>query len=490
MAAHRMPRKGRARKAIAAAAVAVGLSGPLVLGHAIDVTAANLGVDLANAVLGIGGKDDTLSANIPAKLSGKIAPTEWGDDYTYYGIPYLADINFQSSMDDGIPKLTQAIADNGDSGIRVVSYSEGTLVAEAVKRRLADVEGAPSPDDIDFLFIASPYLPNGGVFARFPGFTIPGLLPDFGPAEPTPYNSTYVTNEYDTYTDFPAYFNPLSIANALLSIRYAHPDPYYDPVDVDNLPAGSVITTVPNNGAGGTDTYILVYAKHLPLLGPVREIAGLLFLTPLTEPVLAALEPVIRLAVDMGYTDRTYANPATPTPLSFLTPPGKIVEALLGVPGAVQQGVTDAVSGGQESLQDNTFTPFAAPAEFSAGENQRIASTPASDTPSPVGDPAPADASTVDPATVVSGPPTTPEPKPEPVAELDTRITHPTVTSDGNKSEPTTTVAGGTTTASGGATVTPIGTDPVGEQEDSPAPAAAPAPTAGSDAEPAGDKAA
>ena len=489
MAAHRMPKKGRAQKAIAAAAVAVGLSGPLVFGHAIDVTAANLGVDLANAVLGIGGKDDTLSANIPAKLSGKIAPAEWGDDYTYYGIPYLADINFQSSMDDGVPKLTQAIADNGDSGIRVVSYSEGTLVAEAVKRRLADVEGAPSPDDIDFLFIASPYLPNGGVFARFPGFSIPGLLPDFGPAEPTPYDSTYVTNQYDTYADFPAYFNPLSIANALLSIRYAHPDPYYDPVDVDNLPAGSVITTVPDNGAGGTDTYILVYARHLPLLGPVREVAGLLFLTPLTEPVLAALEPVIRLVVDMGYTDRTYANPATPTPFSFITPHGKIVEALLGVPGALQQGVTDAVSGGQESVQDTTVTSFAVPAETSAAENERSAPAP-SETPSPVGDPAPADPATV--ATVATGTTTAPEPEPEPVAEPDVRITHPTVTSDGNKSEPTTTVAGGTAATPGGASVTPIATDHIAGQEDTTTPAAdsAAAPAPATDPEPAAHKAA
>ena len=321
MAKHRIPKRRRAHRAAVAAAAAVGISSTLVLGHAINHTAANLDVDLANAVLGLGGRGDSRALNIPAKLGGDIAPAAWGTDYDYYGVPYPADFNFQTSMDGGIPALTQAIADYGDSGIRVVGYSEGALVSEAVKRRLASVEGSPAPDSIDFLFIASPYLPNGGLFARFPGFRIPGLLPDFSPSEPTVYDQTFVTNEYDTYADFPAYFNPLSIANSLLSIRYAHPDPYYDSVDLDDLPAGSRVTTVPKAN-GGKDTYILVYARQLPLLAPVRELSGLLLLTPITEPVLAALEPILRLVVDAGYTDRTYANPAAPTPFSFIAPPG------------------------------------------------------------------------------------------------------------------------------------------------------------------------
>jgi diacyltrehalose acyltransferase len=379
---HRIPRARRTFKALAAALAAI-----LVLGHAVGQV--NLGVDLANTVIGIGGRGDAASANVPAKLSGKIAPAAWGTDYAYYGVPYPADFNFQSSTDAGIPRLTQAIADNGASGIRVVGYSEGTLVAEAVKRRLATTEGSPSPDNIDFLFIASPYLPNGGIFARFPGFQIPGLLPDFGPAQPTAYDSTYVTNEYDTYADFPAYFNPLSIANSVAAAMYAHPDQYYDPVDVANLPAGSTITTVPRNGGGGSDTYILVYAKHLPLLAPVRQVAAMLQLTPFTEPVLAAIEPVVRLAVDAGYTDRTNANPAQPTPFSLITPPAKIVEAALGVPKALQQGAADA-----------------------AAAIQHPSPSPKVDAPDP------------EPSTSVTR----------------TRITHPTVTSDGNLVRPTTTV--------------------------------------------------
>ena len=504
MAKHRKPKQRRAHKAMLAAAVAAGLSGPLVLGHAINYTAANLDVDLANVVLGVGGKDDPLSANVPAKLSGKIARPDWGTDYTYTGIPYPADINFQASMNDGIPKLAQAISDNSEVGIRVVGYSEGTLVTEAVKRQLADVYNGENPEDVDFLFIASPYLPNGGVFARFPGFQIPGFLPAFGPAQATPFDSTYVTNEYDTYADFPAYFNPLSIANALLSVRYAHPDPYYDPVDVDNLPAGSK-TTMVDNGAGGTDTYILVYAKHLPLLGPVREVAALLYLTPLTEPVLSALEPVIRLAVDMGYTDRVNANPGTPTPFSFITPPAKMVEALLGVPGAIQQGVSDAVSSGQQSVQDLPVTPLAASAEAPAPSQLRIAT--AHDAAPTVDDPAPKADESVAAVTPESAETSVPQAKSEPdpsttpatdtltktdtdaADDTATRITHPTTTSDGNKAVPTTTVGGGTTPTSGGATATPIATETTGTPTDSPKAPEPGAPSAG-DTGAAGDKAA
>lgn len=439
------------------AAVAVGLSGPLVFGHAIDHTAVDVDVDLANVVLGVGGKDDTLSANIPAKLSTKIARPAWGTDYTYSGIPYSADVNFQASMDDGIPKLAQSVSDNSGTGVRVVSYSEGTLVAEAVKRSLAATYDPEDPADVDFLFIASPYLPNGGLFARFPGFQIPGFLPAFGPAEATPFDSTYVTNEYDTYADFPAYFNPLSIANALLSVRYGHPDPYYDPVDLDNLPAGSR-TTVVDNGAGGTDTYVLVYSRNLPLLAPVRELAAILYLTPLTEPVLAALEPVIRLAVDAGYTDRTNANPAAPTPFSIITPPAKVVEALLGVPGALAQGATAAVSAGQQSVQDTPVARSAAPEPV--GEPGLLRVAPTRDPKPEVDDPASLSAAAADatpPQPVVeeeAAPVGEPEAEPD-GNEAATRITHPTTTSDGNKSVPTTTVSGGTT-PTGAATVTPI----------------------------------
>jgi hypothetical protein len=99
------------------------------------------------------------------------------------------------------------------------------------------------------------------------------------------------------------------------------------------------------NSAGGHDTYVFVLAQHLPLFAPVRQVAGILQLTPLTEPVLGSIEPLVRLLVDMGYTDRANLNPQQPVQFSLITPPGRVLETVAGVPGAIGQGVTNLVTG-------------------------------------------------------------------------------------------------------------------------------------------------
>ena len=113
------------------------------------------------------------------------------------------------------------------------------------------------------------------------------------------------------------------------------------------------------NGHPVTDTYVFVLADHLPLFAPLRQIAGILQLTPLTEPVLGGIEPLVRLLVDMGYTDRQNLNPEKPVQFSLITPPAKVVEAVAGVPGAIGQGVTNAVTG-VESIPSSIPSPFTA----------------------------------------------------------------------------------------------------------------------------------
>ena len=368
LAKHRQPNKRVTRRPIVTGAAAAGLVGVLALGHVADGPAGR-DVALAATVIGVGGRDDPSSTRLQNKLGGDYT---LGFDHTnYQPVQYPANLAFQSSVDVGVPRLAQAVRDT-DGRTRIVSYSEGTLVAEQVRRNLANPRPGdptpPSPDDLDFVFIASPYLPNGGIFARFPGFAIPGLLPAFSAAQPTAYDSTYVTHEYDGFADFPAYFNPVSVANALLGMAYAHPDQYYDGIALENLVEGQTkFTTVVPKGARGEDTYILVYNPHLPLLAPIRQIASLLMLTPVTEPVLSAVEPLVRLVVDMGYTDRTNANPATPTTFSFITPPAKFAEAASAVPGALRQGVADALPTAK-TTSDGLAPNTTGPGESSLGE--------------------------------------------------------------------------------------------------------------------------
>jgi len=347
--------------------MAAAVSTTLVFGHATNYTADIPQVDLTAATIGIGGRGDPDAVNIPNKLQGNVLPPT----FTYIPIHYPAGFDIDNSTNAGAPVLADAITDNSGQFLMVVGYSEGTVVAEKVRRNLDPSDpGAPPLNPTNdptkpgllWVMIASPNVPNGGIFSRFPGLNIPFFVSSNGAAEPSPYNTTYVTDEYDPYADFPAYFNPLSLANSLVAVMYVHPDQYYDSVDYDPL---TNTTNDPNvlvhapvtNSAGGTDTYVFVLAQHLPLFAPVRQIAGILQLTPLTEPVLGAVEPLVRLLVDMGYTDRANLNPEKPVQFSLITPPGKVLETVVGVPGAIGQGVTNFVTG-VESIPGSLPSPL------------------------------------------------------------------------------------------------------------------------------------
>jgi hypothetical protein len=395
---------------------AAALSTVLVFGHATDTTADSPQVQLTAATIGIGGRGDPDAANIPNKLNGNARP----NGFSYVPVQYPAGFDIDNSVAAGVPVLDDAIRDNSDQFLLVVGYSEGTIVAEKVRRDLDPADpNAPPTDGLLFVMIASPNVPNGGIFARFPGLAIPGFVTSNGAAQPSPYDTTYVTNEYDPYADFPAYFNPLSLVNTLVAIMYVHPDQYYDSVDYDpltNTGTTPVLVKTVTNTAGGTDTYVFVPAEHLPLLAPPRQLFAAVGLTPLTEPVLGVVEPLLRLLVDMGYTDRANLNPEVPVQFSLITPPGKIAEAVVGVPGALGQGVTNVATGvgslptaipvplaptsslsinarslapeAQDSLVDNNQLPRtedSAPPQTPSGSSADLTNAPVS----PWGDPGP-----------------------------------------------------------------------------------------------------
>ncbi len=297
---------------------------------------------VVGTVIGIGGKDDPTSANIPAKLNGTVVPP----GYVYDPINYPASIQLSASTAISGPKTYNQILTQ-TTPIIVAGYSEGTLGAEFAKRQLLANNSGPVPSQLSFLMIASPFAPNGGIFARFPGMSVPFIVNNMGPAVPSAYNSTFITNEYDPYADFPAYFNPLSLANSLLGVMYAHPDAYYDSYIPGTTPA---ITTTVTNSAGGQDTYVFINNPDLPLLVPLRIGAGAIGLTPVIKPLLDAVEPLLRVLVDMGYTDRANLNPAKNTPFSLFTPLSRIIETLGAIPGALQEGANNFVTDVQSEL--------------------------------------------------------------------------------------------------------------------------------------------
>ncbi|HET7741450.1 MAG TPA: PE-PPE domain-containing protein, partial [Mycobacterium sp.] len=370
---------------------------------------------------------------------------------------------------------------SSEAHLIVAGYSEGSLVAERVRRDLqarpVGPNGAPSADQLTFVMIASPFAPNGGIYSRFPGLFIPFIIDPIGPSQPTRYDTTYHAIEYDVFGDFPAYFNPLAILNSALSLRYGHPDRYYDAIDPETTPH---LEKEVVNSAGGTDTYILYRNPHLPLLGPIRELSSMLQLTLLTEPFLGAIEPLLRVVIDMGYTDRTYANADVNTPFSLFTPPDRIIKALLAVPGALheglmnfQEGMTNLLSGGQTALAAKSLaaesksiamatSPSASPSavpelhgsDFTA--LQVTESTEGAETEGPKPEPVAVQEKTTDEITEAPEAPET-----EPTKSLSIDSLKPKLTSNGNKVTPIgATKAPATSTGASPVSTTPAETTP------------------------------
>ncbi|WP_155946646.1 PE-PPE domain-containing protein [Mycobacterium sp. URHD0025] len=365
MASHR--KRARSSAAVVAGATA-GMTAVLTFGQVADALAATLPGD--GAVVGVGGAKNPTSDRIQDKFSGAYVPYggEFVDvtDHQFKAVQYSATLPIDTSVADGRQPLIDTVAVartqvGPDGTVYIVSYSEGTLVAENYKREL----NAGTVDDpggnIEFVYIAAPTVPNGGIYARFPNMGPLGLLgfTSTGAAAPTTYNQTFITVEYDPVGDFPAYANPLSLANAVAGFAYLHGDPTPDAADL-NDPDTIIVKPV------GTDTYILVKTEHLPLLQPVRDFSTALNATAFTEPILGAIEPTLKLGVDMGYTDRDYSDPATPTRFSLITPPQRVIDTVKALPGALQEGADNFRNGSSSTTTPSTTSE---PTDRNAAKN-------------------------------------------------------------------------------------------------------------------------
>jgi diacyltrehalose acyltransferase len=257
-----------------------------------------------------------------------------------------------------------------------------------------------------------------------------------------------------------------------------HPDPNYDSINYDPLLPGEpqetdtiLVTEIDPDPEAGTGrvTYVFVRTEQLPLLGPFREVGSATGTTFLTEPVLGGLEPVLRLLVDMGYTDRENLNPHEPTTFSLITPPDRIIETVVAMPGAITEGVTiflvgvTAIPDSIPAPLDTTSAPAISASE-SEGQDLVVNRTAAA-----IEDTSPPTPSTDE----------TTQPIKPPASELeDEGPTLGNVTEDGNKFTPNS--PGGTTSNTRGNLFTQVNgaiTGLLGGNKTSPAPTSDPAPS-------------
>ncbi|UCZ58546.1 PE-PPE domain-containing protein [Mycolicibacterium phocaicum] len=335
-----------------AAATVVGVSAP---GAPIVSQAA---VQLVNTTIGVGGSFDPLGLSIPLFFYGTTVPQ--GD--SFHVVPYPGQINVEWPIISALPGLSgvpywphslkqserigagyleQDIAKQAPGQkITILGMSQGAQVAEIARADMAkDPAYVAHAGDYTFTLIGDPYQPNGGILSRFTSWSRMPILGDLfplgrpGPSD-SPFQTTVYQNQYDGFADFPAYFNPLAVVNALLGIMFEHVLPGYalEPKTSPN----TVSTTV------GNTTYV-TFPQRLPLLAPLRLAASLIGAQRLVD----AMDPVLRVIIESAY-DRT-ADPSQVKQFSWTTPQAKISAALKELPGAFAQSM--------QILRTGRYTP-------------------------------------------------------------------------------------------------------------------------------------
>jgi hypothetical protein len=99
----------------------------------------------------------------------------WPDE-PWWKLSGLFDLTGDQSVQAGVADLEQAMAANGNDHLVIYGYSQGSIIVNLEKQRLAEQypAGTTAPD-IDFVLGGDFGVPNGGLYARFPGLYIPVL---------------------------------------------------------------------------------------------------------------------------------------------------------------------------------------------------------------------------------------------------------------------------------------------------------------------------
>lgn len=340
--------------------VAVGIAAATVVGASAQGApiVSQVAVRLVDTTIGIGGSFDPLGLSIPMFFYGTAVPQ--GD--SFHVVPYPGQINVEWPIISALPGLSgvpywphslkqserigagyleQDIAKQAPGEkITILGMSQGAEVAEIARADMAkDPAYVARAGDYTFTLIGDPYQPNGGILSRFTAWNRMPILGDvfpFGRPGPSdsPFQTTVYQNQYDGFADFPAYFNPLAVVNAVMGIVFEHVLPGY--ALESKASANTVSTTV------GNTTYV-TFPQRLPLLAPLRLAASLIGAQRLVD----AMDPVLRVIIESAY-ERT-ADPSQVKQFSWTTPQAKVSAALKELPGALAQSV--------QILRTGSFTP-------------------------------------------------------------------------------------------------------------------------------------
>jgi PPE-repeat protein len=259
----------------------------------------------------------------------------------------LTSLTLDTSVAQGVTNLNTAIMAQQAAGNHTVVFgvSQSAVIATLEMRYLETLPAGlrPGPDELSFVLIGNPDRPDGGIFARLPGFSIPFLgITAFGATPTNAFPTIDYAVQYDGVADFPQY--PIDIfadANAVAGFFFVHPA--YNALTPAQIASGVVEPVSP---ADTQTTYILIPSQNLPLLDPLRAI-------PLVgNPLADLVQPDLRVLVELGYDRTAYQDLPTPFGLFPNVDPATVAAEL-------QQG---AVQGVNSALADVGLPPPSVPA--------------------------------------------------------------------------------------------------------------------------------
>ena len=194
----------------------------------------------------------------------------WPDE-PWWKLSGLFDLTVEQSQQAGVADLELAMAKYGNDHLVIYGESAGANLVNREKRKLAEQYAAETAPDISFVLEGDPNVPNGGIFARFPGLYIPILDLSFDGPEPTdtPFHTDVINRQYDGVADFPLYpLNVIADLNAVLGVLYLH----FNAFDV-SLPPDPTKSPA-YQGTHGDSSYYLFPTQDLPLFAPLRGLGG------------------------------------------------------------------------------------------------------------------------------------------------------------------------------------------------------------------------
>jgi hypothetical protein len=300
-----------------------------------------------------------------------IQPNSPGVDFTSQVLPL--DISVQQGLTEVQNTIYATLGVNPDIPISYFGYSQSAIIGSLLQRQQQQTVGSPiAPGQIQYVTVGQEMNPNGGWFSRFPGLKFDSTGIDFygaTPANDTPetlnaYPTTNYALEYDGFADFPRYpGNALSVANAVIGIfsihtQYLNPNYFaktygtglgaYDPIMGTEGPgvacdqsSSSCLSLPTTTGPNGDQKYYFIKTPYLPLLLPLAQI-------PLIgKPLVALLQPALKVIVDLGYGDKAHGFASATQPLANIelpfglfpqVSPIEVTEKLIA---GVRQGIND-----------------------------------------------------------------------------------------------------------------------------------------------------